>query len=126
MSVDRQDLTPLATKLDLAAAKTDLVKWIAAMLMVVVGLTLIGIGAATAVILNRIAAAPISAPAQGAGLGPPSTDCPDKVVGRPVEKFILTGSNGIKYSVEAESRILAECAVEGAIKSGLLPPKAQP
>jgi hypothetical protein len=70
----KADLTPLATRLDLAAAKTDLVKWFAGMLVVVVGLTLTGIGTATAVILNRLAAAAISAPTQRAGLSPPGAE----------------------------------------------------
>jgi hypothetical protein len=77
----RADLVPLAskvdlaelkaaTKLDLAEVKADLVKWFAGMLVVVVGLTLTGVGTATAIILNRLSATAISAPASRASLGP--------------------------------------------------------
>jgi hypothetical protein len=77
----RADLAPLATKvelaelkaatkLDLAELKTDLVKWVAGMLVVVVGLTLTGVGTATAIILNRLSATAISAPATRTSLEP--------------------------------------------------------
>jgi hypothetical protein len=66
----RADLAPLASKVDLANAKADLVKWFAGMLVVVVGLTLTGVGTATAIILNRLSATAISAPASRAGLAP--------------------------------------------------------
>jgi endonuclease YncB( thermonuclease family) len=58
----RTDLVPLASKTDLAAAKVDLVKWFAGVMLVAVGLMLTGVGTATTVILNRLSAAPVSAP----------------------------------------------------------------
>jgi hypothetical protein len=56
-------------KVDLAELKADLVKWVAGMLVVVVGLTLTGVGTATAIILNRLSATAISAPAQRTSVG---------------------------------------------------------
>jgi hypothetical protein len=58
----RTDLVPLASKLDLAGAKIALIKWMASMLVVTIGIMLTGLGTATTIILNRLPAPAVSTP----------------------------------------------------------------
>jgi hypothetical protein len=59
----------LATKRDLKDLGKDLKLWLGGMLIVAVAVLLTGMGTVTTIILNRLSAAPISAPAPRASLG---------------------------------------------------------